>query len=238
MGDALSYAKGTLKARIDSDSALAFLGHTGQALDRSLKARLEEMARRCEDENTPRYLWRTFDIDSVEETISLRGSSLELPGASIRAHLDGATGATLLAVTLGVAWRQTLEQLNATSPTDALLYDACANALTEAAAEEAHRRLAEAAATENREAHARFSPGYGDLPLSIQPAFLKEIDAPRKAGIIATADNLLEPAKSITAIVGLFPLGSGSANGDVHLCERCAAHAYCNFRERGTTCCG
>lgn len=234
--DALSYAKGSLRCRVDIDQALAFLGHSHQDLDEDLVARLQEMAARCESEHTPRYLWRTFEIDPLGEDISLKGSSLILPGSSIRAHLKGASHVVLLATTIGAAWRQTLAQLGATGATDALLYDACANALTEGAAEEAHRLLSLAAKEEGLEAHARFSPGYGDLPLSVQPLFLQEIDAPRKIGIVTTANNFLEPAKSITAVVGLFKPGAGNGSKGVHLCTECTAREYCNFREHGTTC--
>ncbi len=235
--DTLSYAKGSLRCRIDIDNALAYLGHVNQAIDEELSSRLRTMAFRCEEEHVPRYLWRTFELNSSQEELFLKKSSITLPGSSIRAHLAGATHASLVAVTIGAAWQRTIAQLNATSATDALLYDACASALTESAIEEAHRLLALAARKEGLEAHARFSPGYGDLPLSIQSPFLQEIDAPRKIGITTTESNYLEPAKSTTAIVGLFRPGVGSGEG-LNLCEICFAHDYCNFREHNTTCHG
>ena len=236
-GDALSYVKGSFRCQVDIDDALAFLGHIDQAIDEELLSRLRAMAIRCEEEHVPRYLWRTFELDSSQGEVSLKGSSLTLPGSSIRSHLDGATHASLLAVTIGTTWHRTTAQLNATSATDALLYDACASALTESAIEEAHCLLATAAQKEGLEAHARFSPGYGDLPLSIQPSFLREIDAPRQIGVTTTESYFLEPAKSTTAIVGLFRPGANNGEG-LHLCEVCFAHGYCNFRAHGTTCHG
>ena len=49
----------------------------------------------------------------------------------------------------------------------------------------------------------RFSPGYGDLPLSVQPAFLAALDATRRLGITLTSSFLMVPTKSVTAFVGV-----------------------------------
>lgn len=49
----------------------------------------------------------------------------------------------------------------------------------------------------------RYSPGYGDLSLSIQPDFLKMLDASRKIGITINDSLLMTPSKSVTAIAGI-----------------------------------
>lgn len=49
----------------------------------------------------------------------------------------------------------------------------------------------------------RFSPGYGDLPLGIQPEFISILDAGRKIGITLNDSLLMSPSKSVTAIAGI-----------------------------------
>lgn len=49
----------------------------------------------------------------------------------------------------------------------------------------------------------RFSPGYGDLSLSIQPQFLDVVDAARRIGITVNESLLMSPSKSVTAIAGI-----------------------------------
>ncbi len=56
----------------------------------------------------------------------------------------------------------------------------------------------------------RFSPGYGDLSLDCQPAFLRVLDAEKRIGLTCTASHLMAPSKSVTAIIGLFH-GTGTA---------------------------
>lgn len=51
----------------------------------------------------------------------------------------------------------------------------------------------------------RFSPGYGDLPLSLQPAMLRLTGADRMLGVQAGPSFLMTPMKSVTAVVGLAP---------------------------------
>ena len=240
--DALSLglARGSLRCSVDREAALLFLGYRGQSVDRELLDRLEAAASLCESENTPRFAWRTAEIDPAPSQgggqIVLAGCDLALPGESIGRHLRDAGQAALLAVTLGHACQRTAERLQASSPVDALLYDACASSLTEEAANAAHLLLADAAREAGLEARARFSPGYGDLPLDVHPAFLRALDAERELGMYADASNLLQPAKSITAVIGLFPRGCADGGDDVNSCPGCAAFCYCNFREAGTTC--
>ena len=83
----------------------------------------------------------------------------------------------------------------------------------------------------------RFSPGYGDCPLSAQPSILAALNASRLLGLTATTTNLLMPTKSVTAFIGLF-------DGPVHdantrpTCNICRLRPSCAFRARGKTCYG
>ena len=49
----------------------------------------------------------------------------------------------------------------------------------------------------------RFSPGYGDCPLTLQQPFAIALDTVRGLGMAVTPENLLTPRKSVTAILGV-----------------------------------
>lgn len=184
-----------LSARVERGEALAFLGHRGQALG-DLRERLERAARLCEDELSPRGVYRVM---ASSEALAF------LPGRDIARHVEGCADVVLLAVTLGVPSEMLLRRERALSATDGLLVDACASSLVEQAANVLNGHIAAEAAARGLAATARFSPGYGDLPLSCQPAFLAACGVDRALGIRATAAHLLVPAKSITAVIGLYP---------------------------------
>ena len=90
---------------------------------------------------------------------------------------------------------------------------------------------------ENQSLRPRFSPGYGDLPLMVQPAFLAALDATRRIGLSVTKNNLLVPTKSITAVIGLFDQLLPDA-GARDACAACQLRADCQFRKKGITCHG
>ena len=236
-------AKGSVKVTLDRQMALRFLGYTGQSVEGDLLARFEALAKRCEQTNEGRYVWLVDQIDldrSVFEgsgaQLVLRHCGLVLPGKECAKHVRGASKVVLLACTLGQRCEQEFRQLKAINTLDYIMYDSCASALTEAAGNAVHDILSEAARAEGLYAHARFSPGYGDLPLSVQPAFLATLNAQRTLGLTTTDTNLLVPTKSITAVVGLFKdeeVDDGSSP-----CDICPAFDYCSFRERGITCHG
>ena len=159
-----------------------------------------------------------------------------LPGRDIARHVEGCARVVLLAVTLGTQSEMLLRRERALSATDGLLADACASSLVEQAANVLNGHIVEEAAARGLAATTRFSPGYGDLPLSCQPAFLVASGADRALGICATAAHLLVPAKSITAVIGLCP-GRGFVREGAR-CSTCPVADTCALRAQGRTCYG
>lgn len=191
-----------LAASVKRREAWAFLGHRGQSVDDELTARLEEAAVLCERELAPRGVFRVFPVCATEGGIAVTGTNLVLPGESIARHLRGCAHAALMAVTLGPSSEMVLRREAAVSATGGMLADACASSLVEQAAGVLNEFVDEAAVRRGCVATWRFSPGYGDLPLSVQGPFLEALDAGRTLGMTLTAANMLVPSKSITAIVG------------------------------------
>ena len=82
----------------------------------------------------------------------------------------------------------------------------------------------------------RFSPGYGDLPLAVQPRFIEALDAQKLLGLSVNSSLLLVPAKSVTAVVGLFSTVPQTPTRTP--CQDCIAREYCSYLEKGITCYG
>ena len=244
-----------LNAQVDREEALAFLGHAGQTLDDSMTERLERAAQLCENELRPRGTWCVLPTN---QALAL------LPGRDIARHVEGCTEVVLMAVTLGAESEQMLRRERALSPTDGLLVDACASSLVEQAANGLNAVVREQAAARDMAVTSRFSPGYGDLPLSCQPAFLNACGAGKTLGLHVTSANLLVPTKSITAVIGLKPAvtteksAASSSDGafdasafdnaqavapdDVASvdprCDVCSLATTCALRAQGRTCHG
>lgn len=223
---------------IDLEQALRFMGYSGQPLTDELKERLAQMAVTCKDITKASFVWKAFDIDlqaSSESRVVLKDCPLVLEGTSIAKHLEGATKAVLFAATLGLANERELRALTSVNSLDALLFSACSNALIEQVAECAQQTVCDWAKVQNLFGKMRFSPGYGDLPLAIQPAFLNTLTAQKTIGLNVSETNLLIPTKSITAIVGLFDKQPDKTYAP---CTDCVACEFCSYREKGLICHG
>lgn len=64
----------------------------------------------------------------------------------------------------------------------------------------------------------RFSPGYYDLPLSLQSDILKATNAEKLLGIRLTPNMLLVPVKSVTALIGI---SKNPRDNSKHKCADC-----------------
>lgn len=230
--------------RLNRDEALGYLGYAGQQVDETLLARFHELAHACETTIEPVYAWELYDIDErrccwdgAEPVVALRDCPVLLKGESIAAHLRGARKVALMACTLGAASEREMRKHAALSAADGVMYGACASALVEACANAVEGYIVAAAHELGLHTNWRFSPGYGDLPLDVQPAFLKALDATRKLGVTLTATNMLVPVKSVTAVVGLFD--KVDAGVEVRsACGVCQLKGCCELRKRGVTCHG
>lgn len=96
--------------------------------------------------------------------------------------------------------------------TRALVLDAIGSVAAEALAEEAHARIRADAAARGLTATPRFSPGYGDWPVSAQADFLNWLGA-AGIGIRLTPQFQMIPEKSVSALLGIRAQGAGRGEG-------------------------
>lgn len=226
---------------IDRAEMLRYLGYAGQPIDDALAARIEGTAAELERTLAPRGVRRVFPVDAAARDkdgmpcIHLVGSAVELNGVDIFRHLKDARLCVVLACTLGMESERRLRALAGQRPLDATLLDAAASAAIEAAVRTMEHEATRDAAACGLSANWRFSPGYGDCPLSAQGPIVAALNAGRLIGLTVTDDDLLLPSKSVTAVFGLFDGEAHTAN-DRPSCSICRLHGACPFRERDTTC--
>lgn len=159
---------------------------------------------------------------------------LPLPGKAIARHLKGCDRCMLLAVTLGFAADRHIAAAGQYSPYQALLLDACATTAVEDLADHATERGRELLLKEPHSVTFRFSPGYGDLPLSLQPKLLELLDARRLLGLTVGSSLLLSPIKSVTAIIGIKQDCVTTSTPIVPGCAECVMAGRCPYTKSKT----
>ena len=237
MNSGLRVARETYRIpSVDRDDLLRYLGYRGQAVAPELEKRMDEMVARCLTLARPRASLASYPIRTrTTDAIELDGCTLRLTGHDIVAHLSDATEVVLFAATVGADVDRELRRLSLTDPLGQVIFDAAATAVAERAADAANAHIRAYAAEQGLYTSWRFSPGYGDLPLSVQPAFLAALDATRQLGITLTPSDLMVPTKSVTALVGIHPTPQPGLESS---CSVCSLADFCTIRQTGRTCRG
>jgi len=122
----------------------------------------------------------------------------EFKSATLKKNLQGCKEVFVFAVTLGHGVDRLLTQLSLVSPAKYFITDALASSMAEAAADKADELV-----KGNVLCRPRFSPGFGDLSLEVQPKILTLLNAQRLLGITTNKSFLMSPGKSVTAIMGI-----------------------------------
>lgn len=171
----------------------------------------------------PRHVCKVCELDFQGEEIFLCGTAVVLKGGTALKMLAQCHRAALLACTLGARFDLALTAVQARDMARAVILDACGSALVEQGCDEAEKELS--ARFPGQYLTDRFSPGYGDLPLELQRDICAALDTPRRLGLHVTESLLLNPVKSVTAVIGL---------SDRPQMARIRGCAYCQMRERCT----
>ena len=189
----------------DGRDALRFLGVRGEP-DAALRARLADAAARVRAAAAPAWTAKLLPLRADGDALDFGGGALAVRSAHLARNLRGCDRAFLFASTLGAGVDRLVRGREAVGEmADAALLQAVAGELADSLCEDVVAELARDPAVAGCALRHRFSPGYGDLPLSVQPAFLAALDATRRIGITLTGANLMVPTKSVTAFVGVEP---------------------------------
>ena len=228
-----------MDCEMDIMEALRYLG-AGRNPPPELREQVSQAARKLTSALRPRWTWKMFRLtrEKGKSAFCLYESASEpdcpalcLAGQSAETMLSSCQQAILLACTLGVEFDAMLRAAQARDMSDAVILDACASAWVEAGCGAAEREIAER--FPKLYLTDRFSPGYGDLPLSLQRDICAILDTPRRLGVHVTDSLLMNPAKSVTAVIGI---ADRPQMARIRGCGYCAMRETCPLRKGGQRC--
>lgn len=169
-------------------------------LDAALDARIATIENQVASIARPAFIHQLLAV-AHHANGNLAIGPLSVQSRRLADVLAGCDRAFIFAATLGTGVDALLRRYGATSAADLLIAQAAATALIEDLCDDCEAEI-------RREPsigllRARFSPGYGDLPLAAQRPLLAILDATRRIGISLTSADQMVPSKSVTAIVGV-----------------------------------
>ncbi len=153
-----------------------------------------------------------------------------LQGNDIRKHLSDCERVIIFAATLGVAFERLLRTAEIGDMAYAVVLDAYGSAFIEDYCDKCEAELHEKTGGFFTW---RYSPGYGDYPISVQSDFIRFLSADKQIGLTATESHILIPRKSVTAVIGISEKGFQSEKSG---CDSCNMKETCKFRKDGQGC--
>lgn len=218
---------------VDISEVFHLLGGVGSPAE-EIRPELESAAAAILIAAQPRVVSKHCKIIR-QNGIVLEGTSLCLTGKSIEALLHDCNECVIFCATLGAEVDASIRKAQIRDVALAAMLDASASVAAESLCELANSEIVDDYLARGKYLTDRFSPGYGDLPIEIQPDFCAALDTARRIGVVVGADNMMTPVKSVTAIIGIADRPQKSRDTG---CDSCAKRSGCKFRERGVTCYG
>ena len=160
---------------------------------------LEECMEAAKGAAQCRAVWRRYPLARDGETLDLGFARTD--SRNLRQRLEGCSGILLFCCTAGRETDRRIARAKLQSPVKELLMHAIGAQQVEGGCERLCRLLA--ARFPDRQLTDRYSPGYGDLPLSLQKDVMTALRCAQTIGVTLTDSLLMQPSKSVTAIIGM-----------------------------------
>lgn len=229
------------------EETLRYLRYTDQVLSDEQNALIDTAIAEVLEYAAPRTVHRVFTLHEKDGLLGI-DAEIDLHYPDIQRLLTGCGSCLLIAGTLGVPLDQKMRYYSRFDMTRYVIMDAAASALVEETCDTLQESLPFSPYT------FRFSPGYGDVPLSLQKQLLQVLDAGRRIGLTLTPNMLMLPQKSISGIVGIGKnnrTGEETRDDNEHddvdgnrhgmesqkrTCNNCRRYNNCEYRRNNTVC--
>ena len=212
---------------INRNEALRYMGFGRNKPDERTLELMEECIDEVQKVMQPRCVHRRFDLQ-VDGDDNIYAGGLTFHSRNLARNLTGCSEIIFMAATLGNGVDMLMNRYTKLSIAKAAVLQAVGAAAIEAYCNDCQRGFEEELRRENLYLRPRFSPGYGDLSLTIQKDFLAVLSAYKTVGIILSDGGVMLPEKSVTAVMGI-----SSENSRCHIegCEACGKQD-CEYRRQ------
>jgi hypothetical protein len=208
----------TKHIRLDKNDVHRYAGQKNGDVSPILSEILEDVIQECCELSELRYVFRIFPAAD---------SPIPLYGRQLSRLLEGSNRLAFFVLTAGHAVEQQVEKyFSEGSYARGMLLDAAATEMIEKAADVLEDTIKQAVG--GLPLTTRFSPGYGEWDLSVQPSILKNLNSD-EIGVSLNNSFFLIPRKTITAVMGI----GGKCDIRLNGCDDCGMD--CAYRKETST---
>lgn len=195
--------------------------------DERSRQRMKEILASMPERFPVRSVWKQVPLSWNDGQPVVDGQVL--PGAMARRFLQGAEAVILMAITLGPAFDREVRKLSYINMEESLFLNSAGAAFVDARLDEVQASVETAL---GKHLSDRFSPGYEDLPLTMQSFMERELSLNSSLGIHLLDSCLMVPEKSVTAIAGVFEKPQPQK---IRGCQVCRLYP-CALAKKGDSC--
>lgn len=210
---------------ISVKETLRYLGYGSKMADDTVMDMIDECIEDVHKYANTKSVSRRFNL-VIHEDGSVEAAGIRVQSKSLFKNLKDCEEVIFFAATLGTDIDKMLNRYLKLNIAKAAVFQAVAASAIESYCDECQRHIEEQMNKEGLYVRPRFSPGYGDLPLSIQGQFLGVLNASKTTGIVLSEGDIMIPEKSVSAIMGLSRTNSRCV---IQGCESCTK-TDCKYR--------
>lgn len=181
---------------------LRYLGYGQNQADETVLTLIDSCAKELEQAAAPKHLSREYPLTLLSDH-TINGGCFTVKSQNLSRNLKDCHQIIVFAATLGAGADHLIRKYSRLQMSRAVIMQAAAAAMIEDYCDTTCRQMKQAYEAQGLYLRPRFSPGYGDFPLSCQPALLDGLDAGKRIGIRLTDSLLMTPSKSVTAVIGV-----------------------------------
>ncbi|WP_432408369.1 vitamin B12 dependent-methionine synthase activation domain-containing protein [Wukongibacter sp. M2B1] len=217
---------------IDKNEVLRYLGYGNKEADEITDGIIDKCLREILEIASTNFVYNIYEIKKGEGKIHFKKSNFRIEGKDIYNHLHTSSKCAIMAVTLGNEVDKRIRYYSKVDLTKSVIFDACATAGIEALCDRVESEVKKIAISNGCNITSRYSPGYGDLSIEIQPKILNLLDTQKHIGLTVTDSCILIPRKSVTAFIGI----GEEVKVKKLSCKDCRLHDNCLFAKEGDSC--
>ena len=190
--------------KIRTSEIYRYLGYRGTLPGPEVIQRVDRCFRELEKAAEPRFVCKRLPVSWISgEPFAVRIATIHTDSRDLARNLFRCQEAFVFAATLGLGPDRLIRRAQLLSMADAAIYQAVSTEMIEAWCNQKNEELKEEIKKEGLFCRPRYSPGYGDCPLTIQKEISQILEMPKSIGVCLTDTLLMLPTKSVTAFVGI-----------------------------------
>lgn len=193
----------------------------GRNLSPSLKKKVKNLKDKSSRLIKPRVHFKKHQIHTISPGVVQLETHHRLKSPKLSRIMQGSREVVCFVGTIGRGIEKEIKRLvNQKRLSEAYVLDAMGSVLVENLVDQFQSHLDQHYKTLNTALGLRFSPGYCDWPVTEQKKLFDLLE-PHKAGVELTDSCLMQPRKSISGVIPLFPADNGRKLDEHNPCWEC-----------------